>query len=59
MYKRQGYNYEVVDKVVVVTRAKAVPVVPTVEVVKGQVKDASGKPLPLSLIHISMCIRDR
>ena len=44
--RENGYNYEVVDKVVVVTRAKAVPVVPTVEVVKGQVKDASGKPLP-------------
>ena len=44
--RENGYNYEVVDKVVVVTRAKAVPVVPAVEVVKGQVKDASGKPLP-------------
>ena len=32
--RENGYNYEVVDKVVVVTRAKAVPVEPTVEVVK-------------------------
>ena len=64
--RENGYNYEVVDKVVVVTRAKAVPVVPTVEVVKGQVKDASGKPLPGVTVMLKgtsvgseMCIRDR
>ena len=44
--RENGYDYEMVDKVVVVTRAKANPVVPAVKVLKGQVKDASGKPLP-------------
>ena len=41
-----GYDYEVVDNIVVVKRAKVVAVVPDMKVLKGQVKDANGKPLP-------------
>ena len=41
-----GYDYEVVDNIVVVKRAKVVAVVPDMKVLKGQVKDANGKLLP-------------